>query len=204
MSDIDAQRVLARADRVLVEELSDELVVYDLDTDTAHLLNGSAKLVFQTASEPVTVGELKSCFPGNPDAEAIVLLAVNDLRAAGLLVTDGDSGLSRRQLLKRLGAAVVAAPVVMSIVAPSPAAAQTGGVTCASNLACPPATCCGTFSACKPTVTVVNNISTPQGNRCCVPGAQNNRVTGSECSNNNDCCSGSCPNPQGSGTRVCA
>ena len=50
----------ARHDRLVVEAVSDELVVYDLDRGTVHLLNPVAALVWKHCDGRTTVAQLAS------------------------------------------------------------------------------------------------------------------------------------------------
>jgi hypothetical protein len=119
----------ARIQRLLLEHVEKEVLVYRSDSEDAAALNEAAAAVFYLCdgSRDVEriVEELGSGHPALGRDE--VLLALNELRDAGLI--DGaprDAGLSRRDLLRKLGAGTIAAaaiPVVEVIVGPSVAAA---------------------------------------------------------------------------------
>jgi hypothetical protein len=140
---------IARKQGLVIQELSDEVLVYDLDHDRAHCLNTTAAFVWQrcngrntTAQIARTLGQQFDCAAD----EKIVWLALDQLGRNHLL--EGQpvplqalAGMNRRQMVRALGlAAVVAVPVVTSIVAPPPSQAA----TCfASGHACgTPAQCC--------------------------------------------------------------
>jgi hypothetical protein len=139
MAELDAQVVTARTERLIVEQVGDETVVYDLDTDMAHCLNPTSGAVWQAcqggASVQLIAAELGRASAISAEA---VWAAIAQLRDAKLLdgpvVMPADlDGLSRRALLKRLavgGAVVAAVPVVTSILAPTPAAAVSAGSSC--------------------------------------------------------------------------
>jgi hypothetical protein len=136
-----------------VEQLAEELVVYDLDTDQAHLLNRMSSAVWRRCDGSTDIDALASDLSaefGMPVDPVLVWAAVAELDRAGLLepnanVPAEEGGLSRRQLLKRFGIAAVALPTITSILAPTAAAAASVGTgiggTCASNGACASGNC---------------------------------------------------------------
>jgi hypothetical protein len=66
--------------------------------------------------------------PQNGDASTLVAQALDELVAHDLLVGEAQNstGVSRRVLLAGLGAAALAAPLIKTIAAPTPAMAQSG------------------------------------------------------------------------------
>lgn len=127
---------LARREGLLVREMADETLVYDLRSHKAHCLNRPAALVWSWCDGKASVGgmaaRLGKELHGPADNE-IVWLALRELRKAGLLA-EGPSrprGSTRREALRRLGWGV-AAPAVVSILAPTAAEA----VTCIRSAAC--------------------------------------------------------------------
>jgi hypothetical protein len=153
---------------LLVEELRDELVVYDRKANRAHLLDERATAIFKAAAEPASLDTLASLMPGTSpqERESLARLAISDLERAGLVVTN-MAALPRRGLLKSLGSAV-ALPMVVSILAPAMASAQSCATvsTSCSSLAC----CGGLFCS---------------GGTCCA----NN---GQACTTNGQCCGANC------------
>ncbi len=124
-----------KADRTTlrVEELGDELLVYDLVRHRAHCLNASAATVFRLAdgrTSPARMAEELAARHGLPADEEIVALALDELRRLALLEPAGaeaPTAPSRRSMLKHLGAIAASLPVIASITVPRPAAAQSGG-----------------------------------------------------------------------------
>lgn len=142
-------RPAARTERIAVEELDGELLIYDLDTHKAHCLNGEAAAVWRLCDGTRSVTELSATIAqGAPHevAEELVLHALSELGKRKLLVLEvpeAGSGVSRRELFRKLaiaGAAGLAIPVVRSIVAPTAAQAATcvppGGLCTASGQCC--------------------------------------------------------------------
>jgi hypothetical protein len=120
---------------ILVEELPDETLVYDLDRHRAHCLNPTAAFLLQTADGTKPVAELArmaSVRFGEAATEEVISLGLERLQRARLVEWDTapalPDGISRRQAIRRLAAVGLAVPAVMTIV--SPLAAQ-GGTTIA-------------------------------------------------------------------------
>lgn len=123
-------RPKVRTDGIAVQELGDELLVFDDATMTAHNLNGAAALVWRACDGSTTISDMVARLAreaGTPEDPEVVLFALRQLLDGGLLepgVSLPTGGVtSRRQLLKLLGAAAVAIPTVTSMVVPAAAAA---------------------------------------------------------------------------------
>jgi len=151
------QRPLARTAGVLSRRVADEIVVYDAEDDSAHLLNPTAAWIWERADGTRTVAELAdSLVEVEADARTLLTLeALATLQEANLLVPETvaleAAGISRRSLLRNIGIAAMALPVVSTLAA-SPAAAQsvTGSVTC-TGLACTGGnpTACASTAGCR-------------------------------------------------------
>lgn len=141
----------ARREGLVIQELPDEVLVYDRERDKAHCLNQTAALVWGYCDGSTAVStmarHLERDLKTTKVDEKIVWYALDQLSKDHLLE---DSivpptvlgGMSRRQMVQALGvAAVIAIPLVTSIVAPTPAQAAT---CLPSGAACPggSATCC--------------------------------------------------------------
>jgi hypothetical protein len=145
----------ARADQLIVKELPDETLVYDLRNDNAYCLNSTAALVWKSCNGENSIAEINLSLAKETRIavdEQIVWLALDQLARFDLLEKAPATpailaGLTRRQMMKTAGVAAVALPVIISIVAPTPAQA-------ASNIGfhqacCAGDTCSGGFT-CKP------------------------------------------------------
>src|SRR5215813_6909943 len=139
----------ARRDGLLVKELPDELLVYDLFRQKAHCLNRTAALVWNQCDGETTVEQLVLLLGKESNAPVdreVVWMAFDQLSKAHLLqgrarTWPGASRISRRELIRRAGAAAaIALPIVSSIVVPDAVQAA----TCRpSNASCTsPAQCC--------------------------------------------------------------
>jgi hypothetical protein len=156
----------ARTDGLVIEELTDEVLVYDLQRNKAHCLNSTAAAVWKHCDGRRTVEQIarRLSEPGAvatgqrgiddhglksvPLDEAIVWLALEQLGRDHLLEERvlwpvSIPRMSRREAIKLFGLAAIAVPVVVSIIAPT--AAQAG--TCK-----PHGQPCGTGSQCCSTV----------------------------------------------------
>src|ERR1700678_1829797 len=108
-------RPRARQERLVVQELGDETLVYDRETDVAHCLGPVAARVWRNCDGNHDLGEIALLVTEPP---GLVADAVDELREKGLLQTpasprEGVAGMSRRGALGRMakiGAGVATAP----------------------------------------------------------------------------------------------
>ena len=140
----------ARHEDLLVHELADEVLVYDLKRQKAHCLNETSALVWNRCDGLASVADIAGLLGeklGTAVDENVVWLALKQLdnahllREASPLPADRFS-ISRRQLMKRLGwSAAAALPLITSILAPKSASAQS---CLAQNAPCvgSPTPCC--------------------------------------------------------------
>ena len=137
----------ARHEQLIVKELPDELLIYDLKHDQAHCLNETAALVWKNCDGHKTVDQLRELMEdnaGSPVPEEMVWLALDQLETFRLLdkamVKPAQfAGMNRRDMVRRVGFAAIALPVILSIVAPT-AQAQASGVA--------PGGCCNSPGQC--------------------------------------------------------
>ena len=158
------QNPMARQNGLVVQEMPDEVLVYDLDTNKAHCLNQSAAFVWKSCDGSNSVMDIVQQFEREGRGkvtEDFVWLAIDQLGENGLLenkISPNFNGQSRRQVLKTIGfASVVALPIIASLVAPKRAL---GVATCAcasdqmcttpANAGCPSTTHCNNLGLCAP------------------------------------------------------
>jgi len=124
-----------RQNDLVVQELPDEVLIYDLKTNKAFCLNQTAAFVWQHADGETTVKHIAYLLQKKlrtPVDESVVWFALEQLGKDGLLENKVAApqmfgGMNRRDLIKRLGkSAAVALPLVMMITAPMAASAQSG------------------------------------------------------------------------------
>jgi len=139
----------ARREGLVIQELPDEVLVYDRERDKAHCLNQTAALVWGYCDGKTTVStmarSLERDLNTNNVDEKIVWYALDQLSKDHLLEESVVpptllGGMTRRQMVHVLGvAAVIAIPLVTSIVAPTPAQAATclaNGAPCTGSQQC--------------------------------------------------------------------
>jgi len=115
----------ARTDNLVIRELDDETLVYDMDRDEAHCLNQTAALVWKECDGKTTATHaaraLKKELAVPVDAD-VIWLAVKQLQRFHLVEASGKSpSVSRRDLVLKYAPAALALPVILSISAPTPA-----------------------------------------------------------------------------------
>lgn len=142
-------RPKAKREDLMVEEAGGELIVYDLKRHRVHCLNAAAVRVWRLCTGRRTVAELAAKLESalEPAArETVVGDAIAQFERLGL-VEPSDSvaprRMSRRELVRKIGIGALAAgvvlPLVTSIVAPTPAYAQScraNGTPCATSAQC--------------------------------------------------------------------
>lgn len=140
---------IARVEKLVVQEMENETLVYDLKTDKAHHLNKTMSVVWQKCDGKTSFDEVAKSLSKELDANIendFVLLALQELEKSNLIESSSDESnreiISRRKVLLNYALPAVAAPLVMSLV--SPVSAQTASCI-AQESACDPPTvpgCC--------------------------------------------------------------
>ena len=138
----------ARRAGLVVQEMSEEVLVYDRERNKAHCLNRTAALVWSHCDGNKSVAEMARAISEETNApvdEDLIWLGVEQLSKTHLLreravMPEHKTGLSRREVMRRIGlTAAVALPVVTSIVAPTAAQAAnciTAGQACTASAQC--------------------------------------------------------------------
>jgi hypothetical protein len=146
-----ARLPLSRTDNLVIHELDDETLVYDMERDEAHCLNHTAALVWQQCDGKTTAAQaariLQKQFDVKVDTD-LVWLAVNQLKRFHLVeaITKTPSVSRRNLVLRYAPAALALLPAILSITAPQPAQAASCGGPCGLYGACP-AGCTCNFSS---------------------------------------------------------
>jgi hypothetical protein len=176
MNKENTQAALARTADLAVQEIPDEILVYDLRRHKAFCLNKTAAFVWRHCDGQTTITEMTRLLGnemGAPVAEELIWYTFDKLEKAHLLevkvTPPGGTVISRRLLAKSLGVGtLLAVPTVISLVAPTAAQAQSVVVTSqvvadgtcnnppapAPNPMCFTDTCCiGSNMLCQGTVT---------------------------------------------------
>lgn len=119
----------ARKRDLVIKELLDEVLVYDLKQHKAHCLNRTAAFAWNHCDGQTSVAEIALLLEKEwrkPVTEDVVWLALKQLSRANLLEEPvrNEEGMraSRRAVLRKLGTAAAIAPLVISLVAPTASA----------------------------------------------------------------------------------
>jgi hypothetical protein len=138
----------ARKEGLLVQELPNEVLVYDLERHKAHCLNPTAALVWKHCDGRTSVSEIARLLENSLETtvdEDVVWCALNQLEKDHLLEEKvewpvGVERISRRELVRRLGiGAAIAIPLVTSLLVPTAAYAGSvcnAGAPCTNNTDC--------------------------------------------------------------------
>ena len=127
---------LSRKDQVIAEELSGECVIYDSRQKKAHHLNPTLTWIWRRCDGSNSIDAMAAAFENHFDTQngmEIVLSGLDQLQSCQLLETpitipcltaDEKNSVSRRAVVM---ATSILMPAVISILAPTPASAQSPG-----------------------------------------------------------------------------
>lgn len=183
---------VSRKANVVVQESGNEVLIYDLIENRAFNLNETSAFVWQACDGNNTVGDIANQISRkmkSPINEDFVWLALQQLKKENLIENDLESampfdGLSRREVIRRVGfASMVALPIVSSLIAPT--AIQAG-----SN--CGAATGRANGCVCQGAANCASNCCgrTTMATNACVTAGQD--APNSPCRANCECASNSC------------
>lgn len=173
---------LARQEKLVIQEMPDEVLVYDLKQNKAHCLNKAAAFVWNQCDGQTSVAELAHLMVEEfktPFDETLVWRAIDQLNKADLLEVKVERPKevvlqSRRRMLGRLGsAALLSVPVVMSITLPVAAAAASVPTACIA--------CVKKVDNCPSACISSNTIGQCYGNSGCGTGQALGCMTCSAC-----------------------
>jgi len=147
----------ARKEGILIQELADELLIYDIARHNAHCLNQTAMIIWEHCDGRTSLAQLIRVLEESnaPADEEAIWMAVSQLRKRHLLADSaalpkGRSNLSRREAIRKIGiAAAIGLPLVTTIIAPSAMAA--GSCDCPPGplpVCCPAGCPCMTGARC--------------------------------------------------------
>jgi hypothetical protein len=145
----------ARQNNLVIQEMPDELLVYDMNANKAHCLNPSAAFIWKACNGKNSVNDIVKQFElqgRGKVTEDFVWLAIDQLLESSLLenkLVPRFAGQSRRQVIRTIGlASMVAVPVIASLVAP-PNALAAASCSCVNSSACA-GTSCPSTTNCNP------------------------------------------------------
>jgi len=149
---------LARREDLVIQDLNEELLVYDRNRHKAHSLNKTAAFIWNQCDGQTTVADIARRMEREfnaPVDDRLVWLGIKQLAGSRLLQdrisqTPDMKGLSRRQVVQLGLGAFLVLPAIISITAPEAHAAGscTGnsrppGCPCGSNNQCASGSCVG-------------------------------------------------------------
>ncbi|MFL6375549.1 MAG: hypothetical protein ACJ73D_12850 [Pyrinomonadaceae bacterium] len=157
---------------LVIKELADETLIYDVDTNTAFCLNAPAAVIMGACDGRSTVADAQRFLAekaGSAVDDDLIWNTVEEFRRRNLLadghtVPFSEKHVSRRTLLKQAAALRVALPIVMVLAAPPALHAasaciavgqscqQGSGLPCCAGLTCFLTE--GTFGTCQPTAPI--------------------------------------------------
>jgi len=127
------QKPLTKKDFIVVEESPNEALIYDSVRNKLHVLTPAATTVWKSCDGKTSVSEIAHKLKAelnNDLGEEVTWLALEELEKNGLLETSVNipqETISRRGLLKT-AALAISLPLVTTLIAPSPAHAQSDGM----------------------------------------------------------------------------
>jgi hypothetical protein len=173
----NSQFPTARKSGLVIQEVPNEVLVFDLESNKAHCLNETAAIVWKSCDGKTSVPEIAKFIgkeTGKDVNDDLVWLAIDQLTENHLLenaVASPFKGQTRREVIKKIGlASMIAIPVVASLVAPQSALANLScSCTDTGQCAVPPLdvcgspTCCNCAGVCAPSLPSPNNgcLGTP-------------------------------------------
>ena len=148
-----------RNENIVVQKMNDEVLLYDLSANKAISLNVTAALVWEMCDGKRRIFEIAQEISKKLKksvTDEFVWYAIDQLKKENLLVNSDIietefEGLSRREVIRKIGITSMAAfPIVSSIIAPQAASAQSGcpapiGVCLAPNTNLCPSGCVGSM-----------------------------------------------------------
>lgn len=111
----------AKTDNFVVQNISDEILIYNLADNKAFCLNKTSAIVYQSCDGKTYFDELKD---KSGFSEDLIHFTLSELNETGFVEIPSDyvsplSGISRREAIKKVGlATMIALPLITSITVP--------------------------------------------------------------------------------------
>jgi hypothetical protein len=145
----------ARTNEIILKQLKDETLVYDLKTNRALCLNETLAMVWEHCDGFKSVDDIRIILENQLKAKVdndLIILALDQLRSNDLLENEETTsglfeGMSRREVIRKVGlTAMITLPMISIVTAPSAASAQSGACVprfCECPAGTPVGTTCG-------------------------------------------------------------
>ena len=125
----------ARNRNVVIQNLSNEILIYDLTENKLFCLNETVAMVWQECdgtNDIISIHAKLEMERRQKIPQEMIVLAIDQLKKNGLLaevVSESLSATSRREMIRKVAlATAIALPVISQMVAPMPASAQSCAV----------------------------------------------------------------------------
>ena len=176
-----------RNENIVVQEMDNEILIYDLKENKAFCLNETSAMIWQLCDGKHSIAEMSLSLSkklNQPMTDDLIWLALDNFKKDNLLEDSQKfeidfNGLTRRQVVKKIGfSSLIVLPVIASLVAPAAAATASllpntaacnfNPAACQSNNCVPNAiggtTCCAAGTGSPSGVNPGNSTCTPVGN----------------------------------------
>ena len=169
----NSQFPTARKSGLVIQEVPDEILIFDIESNKAHCLNLTAATVWKSCDGKTSIQEIASILEkqsGKDVSDDLIWLAIDQLNENSLLESKAKPkfvGQSRREVIKKIGlASMIALPVVASLLAPRSAMANVSCV-CAADFDCglPAFSTCASTTCCNAS----SSICAPAAPGGCTP-----------------------------------
>lgn len=151
-----------RVNELVVQEHKGELLIYDLNNHKAYCLNPTSAIIWNLCDGNNSVADITKQ-AGKKLKQSVtddlVWLAIDQFKEENLLSVSQEieikfDGLSRREVIRKVGfASIIALPVITSLVAPTAAMAQSGlranCASCTTDSQCASGNCATNSGLCK-------------------------------------------------------
>lgn len=186
---------IARKNNLVIQEMGNEILIYDLKTNKALSLNETSGLVWQLSNGDRTISQIAETVTQKLNfavKEDFVWLALEQLKKENLLENEADitskfQGASRREVIRKIGfASLVTLPMISTIIAPTALQAQSGN-SCSGTADAPGCGCTAETTCASNCCGVTTAASLP---RFCVPfgGDSDGAFCRSQCECASTCC----------------
>lgn len=158
----NSQVPTARVAGLVVQEVPNEVLVYDVVRNKAHCLNQTAAMIWKSCDGRNSVSDIAKLVgsqTGQTVSDDLVWLAIDQFNESDLLEMEIETkfaGRSRRDAIKKIGmAAMIGLPIVASLVAPRNAMAAVSCECavpgdCLAQTTCPSTVNCNGSGLCAP------------------------------------------------------
>jgi hypothetical protein len=158
----NSQYPLARTNGLVVQEVPNEVLVFDMETNEAHCLNETAAMVWKYCDGKTSVPQIAEILGEGKDSvsDDLIWLAIDQLNEHKLLekeVATKFAGQSRREVLRKIGlASMIALPIIASMAAPRSVLAAVSCACgnnpgdCTAQTTCPSTVNCNGSGICAP------------------------------------------------------